>query len=122
MIEVAANPRGSEREDQAAARPGGRLGQRPASHRGQRAHRPGRGRAGRDVDGERSQLIASLRSQRPGRPRAELIPGQPALHERVLQRLDYQLAVSVTRPEPATARRRILRSCHLRHPRSHKYG
>jgi hypothetical protein len=78
------------------------------------ARRPG---CGRDVGGERGQLGAGPRGQRPARPRAELVPGQPALHERVLQRLDDQLAVGVARPEPVTARRcRVLRSRHYRHP------
>jgi hypothetical protein len=121
MIEVAADPRGSERDDQTAARPSGRPGQRPAARRPWPGR--GRGRGSRDIGGERSQLGAGPRGQRTTRPRAELIPAQPALHERILQRLDHQLAVSVTRPEPVTARRRrILRSCHHRHPRSDSTG
>jgi hypothetical protein len=50
------------------------------------------------------------------RSHAEFCPGQPTLHERVLQRLDHLLAVGVARAEPATARRgRVLRFCHHRH-------
>ena len=79
---------------------------------------PGRGR---DVGGERGQVGAGPRGQRLARSRVEFAPGQPTLHERVLQRLDHLLAVGVPRPEPVTARRcRVLRSCHHRYlPRSH---
>src|SRR4029077_19946400 len=34
----------------------------------------------------------------------ELVLGQPTVHERVLQRLDHQLAVGVARPKPVIAR------------------
>ena len=85
---------------------------------GRRAHRSGPDRAsrgGRDVGGERGQLGAGPRGQRPACPHVELVPGQPTLHERVLQRLDHLLAVGVARPQPVTARRgRVLRSCRHR--------
>ena len=91
---------------------------------GGRARRPGRGRGGRDVGGERGQVGAGPRGERPARPRGEFVPGQPAVHERGLQRVDYLLAVGVARPEPVAARRgRVLRSCRHRHlPRSHDAG
>ena len=74
------------------------------------------GRFGRDVGGERGQLGASPRGQRPARPHVKLIPAQPAVHERLLQRLDHPFAVEVARPEPVTARRdRVLPSRHHRH-------
>jgi len=63
-----------EREDQAAARLGGRPGQRPAACRGRRPRQPGRGRCGgdgRDVSGERGQVGAGLRGERPARSRVE---------------------------------------------------
>jgi hypothetical protein len=58
----------------------------------------------RDVGGERGQVGERPRGEGAARPRVELVPGQPALDERVLQRLDHLLAVGVARPEPATAR------------------
>ncbi len=97
--------------DWAAARASGRRRTRA----GGRAGAAGAGR-GRDVGGERGQVGVGPRGQRLARPRAEFVPGQPAVHERVLQRLDHLLAVGVARPEPVTVRRsRVLRSCRHRH-------
>ena len=104
---TAANAMTRQPPDPAAAHAGGVRGGRRAHH----------GRAGRDVGGERGQVGAGPRGERPARPRVELVPGQPALHERVLQCLDHLLAIGVARPDPATARRcRVFRSCHHRHP------
>jgi hypothetical protein len=97
---VFGNPPGDEPDDQADARLDGRRGQRPAG-RGGRARQPG---GGQDVGGERGQVCVGPRGQRPACARVELVPGQPAIRERVLQRLDQPLAVAVTRPEPVTAR------------------
>jgi hypothetical protein len=55
----------------------------------------GSGRPGRDVGGEGGQVRVSLRGERLADPQAELIPGQPSLHERGLEHVDYLLAVGV---------------------------
>jgi hypothetical protein len=45
-----------------------------------------------------------------------------ALHERVLERFDYLLAVGVAHPEPVTAcRHMVLESRHHRHPHSPQF-
>jgi hypothetical protein len=116
--------RDSGRDDQEAARLDGRPGQRPAAGQAGRTRHlgPGEGgwaiqpgRAG-DVGGDRAQLGVRPRREHLARSRAEFFRGQPALHERVLQRLDHLLAVGVARPEPVTARRnRVSRFCHHRH-------
>ena len=62
------------------------------------------------------QLGAGPRGERPARPRVELVPGQPAVHERVLQRVDHVFAVGLGCPEPVAAHRcRVFRSCRHRH-------
>ena len=116
--DVGGDPYGSERDDQAPPDPAAALasGWRSVPGPAGTLALPRAGPAG-DVGGERGQVGAGPRGERPARPGVELVPGQPALHERVLQRLDHLLAVGVARPDPATARRcRVLRSCHHRHP------
>ena len=61
----------------------GALASGPAARSG-RARRPGRGRAGRDVDGERGQVGVGPRGERLARSRVEFVFGQPTVHERVL--------------------------------------
>ena len=65
----------------------------------------GCGRGGRDVGGERGQVGVGPRGERLARSRVEFVLGQPTVHERVLQRVDYLLAVGVARPELVAARR-----------------
>ena len=88
------DPDGGNRDDQAAACLDGRPGQRPAGGAGGRA----RDVAGildcaRDVGQERGQVGIGPRGERLARPRVEFVPGQPAVHERGLQRADHVLAV-----------------------------
>jgi len=106
------DPDGGGRDDQAAACLDGRPGQRPAGGAGGRArHVADIPDCVRDVGQERGQVGIGPRGERLARPRAEFVPGQPAVHERGLKGADYLLAVSVARPEPAT----VLRSCRHRH-------
>ena len=88
------DPDGDGRDDQARACLDGRSGQRPAGGAG------GRGRdvvgipdGARDVGQERGQAGIGPRGERLAYPRVELVPGQPAVHERGLQRADHVLAV-----------------------------
>jgi hypothetical protein len=57
--------------------------------------RLGSGRPGGDVGGEGGQVRVGLRGERLADPQAELVPGQPSLHERGLEHVDYLLAVGV---------------------------
>jgi len=80
-----------------------------------RAGAGGLARGGRDVGGERGQVGVGPRGERPARPYVEFVPGQPAIHERGLQRLDHLLAVGVARPDPIAARTwLVFRSYHHR--------
>jgi hypothetical protein len=58
---------------------------------------------GGQVGGERGQVRVGPRSQRLAHPRIQLIPAQPALHERGLQHADYLLAVGMTGPQVTAA-------------------
>ena len=92
-------------------------GLRTGATAGGRAGRAAAGPLGMSAVSAASSARVRAASARPARPHVELVPGQPALHERVLQRLDHLLAVGVARPEPVTGRRgRVFRSCHHRHP------
>ena len=111
---TAANAMTRQMPDPAAALASGRRRPGPAGRAAGPDRPSGGGRDGWDVGGERGQLGAGPRGERPARPLVELVPGR-RLHERVLQRLDHLLAVGVARPQPVTARRcRVLRSCRHR--------
>jgi hypothetical protein len=91
----------------------------PAAALASGRRRAGGGRAARggwgwrNVGGEGGQVRVGPRGQRLARPCIEFVLGQPSVHERVLQRLDYLLAVGTACPQPVTARRcRVLRPCH----------
>ena len=122
-IEVPHCPAGAECDSHAQARSGGRRGQRPPPRQGRpprRARRRRDGGDGRDVDGQCGQVGVGPRGQRLAGPRVEFSLIQPSVYERVLQRLDYLLAVGVARPQPVTARRLpLLRSCHRQHLPQH---
>ena len=94
---------------------------RPVLRPGRLARPPGGGRSGRDVGGERGQLSVGPRGECLACPRAKLVFGQAACHERSLQQVDDVLAVDVGGPELAPARRRpVLRSHdHQYLPRRH---
>src|SRR6516162_1339386 len=64
-----------------------RLGLRAGSRAGRG------GRAGRDIGGKTGQVRAGPRHERRADPQVELVLGQPALHERGLERIDRLLAV-----------------------------
>ena len=127
IIDDVAGVRDCGRDDQQAARLDGGPCQRPAACQGGRARHPGPGPDGRggrviqpgrarDVGGDCVQLGVSSRGEHLARSCVEFVPGQPALRERVLQRVDHMLAVGVARPEAAKARCcRVLRSCDHRH-------
>src|SRR5262249_36866574 len=53
--------------------------------------------------GNCGQLRIGPRYKRPARPRGELVLGQPAPYERVLEDVDHLLAVSIGRPDVAPA-------------------
>jgi hypothetical protein len=57
--------------------------------------RLGSGQPGGDVGGEGGQVRVGLRCQRLADPQAELVSGQPSLHERGLEYVDHVLAVGV---------------------------
>ena len=85
-------PQGGGRDDQADARFDCRPGQRSAVCKGGLARRPGC-RAGRDVGDEGGQVGVGPRGERLARSRVKFVPGQPAVHERSLQRVDHVFAV-----------------------------
>ena len=79
---------------------------------------------GGDVGGDRGQFRIGPRRERLAYPRVKLVFGNPTMHKRGLEHVDYVLAVSMGRPEAAAGRRGyrhlVFRlCCHRRLPHHH---
>src|SRR5580658_7335734 len=92
------------RQDQRVDNPPGDLRRPPRGTRG-----PGSADLDGDIGGDLGQLRVRPRRVHLVHPGAEFIPGQPALHERDLERADHLLTVGMGRAEAA-----IISACHGR--------
>jgi hypothetical protein len=77
-----------------------------------------------DVGGDRGQFRIGPRRECLAYPRIKLVFGNPTMHKRGLEHVDYVLAVSMGRPEAAAAHRGyrhlVFRlCCHQRLPHQH---
>ena len=70
----------------------------PGPRRDGETRGPGGGCPRGEIGGERGQVAVRPRRERVPDPRIELVFGQPALHERVLEHLDRLLAVGMRGP------------------------
>src|SRR6267154_6137971 len=97
---------------------------RPALRAGRAARRLVCDLPGGDLGGDCGQFRIGPRRECLAYPRIKLVFGNPAMHKRGLEHVDYVLAVSMGRPEAAAARRGyrhlVFRlCCHRRLPHQH---
>src|ERR1022692_766402 len=99
LVRTATTIASMARGDESAGGPLDWLAHRPpGSCPGGLTRRRGRGQPGRDVGGESGQVCIGPRGERAVRAQVQLVLGQPAMDERVLERVDHVLTIGVGRP------------------------